>query len=69
MDTTSKILEPLLNEKDISRITGLSLASTRRWRLNNQGPPFIKIHAAVRYRVADLRAWLASRPVGGEQVG
>jgi predicted DNA-binding transcriptional regulator AlpA len=62
-------LPTLLNEFDVARITGLSVASVRRWRLFKQGPKYIKIGAAVRYRPEDVYAWLASRPSGGEQNG
>jgi predicted DNA-binding transcriptional regulator AlpA len=66
MATTSNTLEALLNEHDVARITGLSLASIRRWRLLRQGPRYLKIGAAVRYRPDDLAKWLESRPTGGE---
>jgi predicted DNA-binding transcriptional regulator AlpA len=65
MATASNNFETLLNEHDVARITGLSVASVRRWRLLRQGPRFLKIGAAVRYRTEDIRAWLESRPVGG----
>jgi predicted DNA-binding transcriptional regulator AlpA len=58
-------IEALLNEHDVARITGMSLASTRRWRLLHKGPKYIKIGAAVRYRPEDISAWLESRPSGG----
>jgi predicted DNA-binding transcriptional regulator AlpA len=58
-------LEELLTERDVARITGLSVASIRRWRLLRQGPRFIKLGAAVRYKPEDLSAWLESRPTGG----
>jgi predicted DNA-binding transcriptional regulator AlpA len=58
-------LEVLLNEYDVARITGLSVASVSRWRLLKKGPTFLKIGAAVRYRSEDLAAWLASRLTGG----
>jgi predicted DNA-binding transcriptional regulator AlpA len=58
-------LQSLLNEYDIARITGLSVASVRRWRLVRQGPKYIKIGAAVRYKPEDISAWLESRPSGG----
>jgi predicted DNA-binding transcriptional regulator AlpA len=63
---TSK-LETLLNERDVARVTGLSLASVRRWRLLRQGPKYLKINSAVRYRSEDITAWLDSRPTGGDQ--
>lgn len=60
-------LSTLLNEHDVANITGLSVASVRRWRLFKQGPKYLKLGAAVRYRIEDVRAWLATRPTGGEQ--
>jgi len=60
-------LQSLLNEHDVARITGMSLASVRRWRLLSQGPKFLKIGAAVRYKPEDIAAWLESRPSGGEE--
>jgi len=63
------ILEALLTEHDVARITGLSVASVRRWRLLQQGPKYMKLGASVRYKPDDISAWLASRPTGGEQTG
>lgn len=69
METKHNALESLLTERDLARITGLSVASARRWRLlKHGGPKYIKIGAAVRYRPEDVSAWLESRPRGGEQV-
>lgn len=65
MATASNTLERLLKEHDVARITGLSVASVRRWRLLKQGPKYIKIGAAVRYKPEDVLAWLESRPTGG----
>ena len=63
--TIEKVLATLLNEHDVARITELSVASVRRWRLLRQGPKYIKIGAAVRYKPADIAAWLETRPSGG----
>lgn len=65
MGTVSSTTETLLNEHDVACITGLSVASVRRWRLLRQGPRYIKIGSAVRYRPEDVSAWIASRPSGG----
>ena len=65
-NVVSRPMEPLLNEHDVARITGLSLATVRRWRLVGQGPRYIKASAAaVRYRPEDIATWLESRPSGG----
>ena len=65
MAIANNTLETLLNEHDVARITGLSVASVRRWRLLRQGPKYLKIGAAVRYRTEDILTWLGSRPIGG----
>jgi predicted DNA-binding transcriptional regulator AlpA len=67
MEVTPNPISKLLNEYDVARITGLSVASVRRWRLLHQGPRYLKIGSAVRYRAADISAWLESRPTGGGQ--
>ena len=67
MATTNNCIETLLNEHDVARITGLSVASVRRWRLFRQGPKYLKIGAAVRYKPEDISVWLETRPYGGGQ--
>jgi predicted DNA-binding transcriptional regulator AlpA len=62
-------LEALLTEHQVAEIIGMSLASLRRWRLQRQGPKYLKIGAAVRYPPADVSAWLESRPTGGGDPG
>lgn len=65
MDTNAS----LFNEREVARITNMSVASVRRWRLLRQGPRFIKVSkSAVRYRPEDVSAWLESRPTGGGQM-
>ena len=63
------VIEDLLDEKYVAKVTHMSLATVRRWRLLNQGPRFIKLGAAVRYRPEDLAIWLNSRPSNGEAAG
>jgi predicted DNA-binding transcriptional regulator AlpA len=57
---------PLLNEREVARITGLSLATVRRWRLLGMGPQYLKIGAAVRYDPSDFQSWMSSLPRGGK---
>jgi hypothetical protein len=66
MERVHNALEDLLTEHDVARITNLSVASVRRWRLLRRGPKYLKIGAAVRYKPEDLVAYLDSRPSGGE---
>jgi hypothetical protein len=59
-------LPELLDEYDVARITGLSVATVRRWRLLRTGPRFLKLGFSVRYTPEDLLGWIHSRPYGGE---
>jgi predicted DNA-binding transcriptional regulator AlpA len=65
MGAIHSTIENLLNEYDVASITGLSVASVRRCRLLRQGPKYLKIGAAVRYKREDITTWLESRPSGG----
>jgi predicted DNA-binding transcriptional regulator AlpA len=49
-------LEPLLDETEISKLLGRSVATLQKDRL--RGPPFIKVGRLVRYRPSGVRAWL-----------
>lgn len=65
MGTVHYAIEALLTEHDVAHIASLSVATVRRWRILRQGPKYLKIGAAVRYRPEDISAWLESRPTGG----
>lgn len=58
-------LEHLLTERDLAALTGLSVATVRRWRTMHHGPPYLKIGAAVRYRPRDVVAWIDSQAEAG----
>jgi len=55
----------LLNDLELARYYGVSIATVRKWRLRGQGPKWIKLGALVRYRVDDAQAYLNSLPLGG----
>jgi len=55
---TSLTLEALLDEREVSRIVGRSVASLRRDRLLRLGIPFTKLGALVRYDPRDIRAYI-----------
>jgi len=59
----------LLDEHQLAQMTKMSVATIRRWRLLRQGPKYLKIGAAVRYRLEDIASWLESRPTGGGHPG
>jgi hypothetical protein len=51
-------LEPLIGEHECARITGRSVPSLRRDRLLGVGCPYVKLQALVRYRPADVKAYI-----------
>lgn len=69
MNPTSNhsLTEPLLNEHQLAKLLNVSVATVRRRRRLRQGPKYIKVGASVRYKSADVAAWLESRPTGGEE--
>ena len=52
--------DPLLNERQVATLTGMSVRSLQTWRLRGGGPAYVKLGTAVRYRRADIDAWLQS---------
>jgi predicted DNA-binding transcriptional regulator AlpA len=58
IDLTSERSVCLLDEHDVARWLNLSVATIRRWRLRRQGPTYLKLGAAVRYRQQDLRDYV-----------
>lgn len=53
-------------ETEVSKRTHISLATLRRWRLENRGPKFHKFGSLVRYAENDLTNWEAAQPSGGD---
>lgn len=54
----------LIDEKQLCAELGISSVTATKWRAKAAGPPFIKVGRLVRYRRADVEAWLASRTIG-----
>jgi len=53
----------LLSRSEVHTIFGLTQRYLEVSAVRGDGPPFIKINRSVRYRVADLREWIAARKV------
>ncbi len=51
--------QSLVNDVDAADYLGLSVHTLRRWRMFRNGPAFVKVGGkAVRYRIADLEAFI-----------
>lgn len=57
MTTTTTTTTPL-NESQACQYLGLSIHTLRQWRHLSKGPVYMKVGRAVRYRQADLDAYL-----------
>jgi excisionase family DNA binding protein len=58
--------EVYLTELEVSKKTKISLATLRRWRLENRGPRYRKFGSLVRYNEDDLDDWMDAQPSGGD---
>ncbi|HWH60644.1 MAG TPA: helix-turn-helix domain-containing protein [Terriglobales bacterium] len=54
-----------LTENEVAERTRISLATLRRWRLENRGPLYRKFGSLVRYAEDELADWENAQPVGG----
>jgi hypothetical protein len=59
----------LFTQGEAARLLRLSERSLERFRLQGGGPLYVKAGRCVRYREADLEAWIASRVVGSTSEG
>lgn len=58
-------METLLTENEVSACLKVSLACLRRWRLQGEGPQYVKVNNMVRYRETDTKAWVEKLPTAG----
>ena len=56
------MVEQLLNETDVSRLTGRAVSTLQKDRCVGTGMPFIRLGRLVRYRQTDVAAYLESLP-------
>jgi predicted DNA-binding transcriptional regulator AlpA len=61
--------DKFLTDRDAAVITGMKVSTLRKWRMFGRGPRFRRLGRSIRYSVADIRAWLDSRPMGGSTEG
>jgi predicted DNA-binding transcriptional regulator AlpA len=58
-DTTSRILR----EPEACRYIGMSIPWMRQARGRGDGPAYLRIGRAIRFRIADLDAWLEAHRI------
>ena len=55
-----------LTESEVAERTQISLATLRRWRLENRGPKYRKFGSLVRYPEDELASWEQNQPGRGD---
>lgn len=61
-------VQALLTDKEAAAYLNLSTSTLAVWRCTKrQEIPFVKLGRAVRYRQADLDAWLQSQTIGATE--
>ena len=56
-------ISEILNNEQAASYIQVKPSTLNNWRVAGSGPPFCKIGSAVRYRRADVDAWLASKVI------
>jgi excisionase family DNA binding protein len=59
----------LLDQREAAKLLRLSERTLERLRLSGGGPLYVKAGRSVRYREADLEAWVAARVVSSTSHG
>jgi len=65
-EVTVIMKERYLTEIQVAERTRISLATLRRWRLENRGPKYRKFGSLVRYDEDELNRWEEAQPFGGD---
>ena len=64
---TKKMMSQVFDEKEAARVLGVAIQTLRNWRHKRKGPAYHKIGKAVRYRMADLEAYLQECRIDPEE--
>ena len=59
-------LAPLLTTADVAQLLDVGERTLEFWRYAGKGPAYLKVGRRVRYRPADVEAYLEARRQGGD---
>jgi predicted DNA-binding transcriptional regulator AlpA len=57
-DAYNRPPDHLVDDKELSRTTGISRRTFQNWRARRTGPPYVRAGRAVRYNLGEVHAWL-----------
>lgn len=58
-----------MDEKQASKILGVSVQTLRNWRHLRKGPSYMKMGRAVRYNLEDLQDYMEKKRINPEKRG
>jgi excisionase family DNA binding protein len=53
------IMEQLLTTEELAKRMRVNPSTVRRWRLDDAGPPYLRVGTVYRYPVSAVEAWIA----------
>ena len=59
----NELVPRYVDEKEVSKITGLALPTLRNWRFKRIGISYSKVGRSVRYSMSDVLDYMDSRKV------
>ena len=59
-------LAPLLSSADVAELLDVSTRTLEFWRYVGKGPAYVRVGRRVRYRPADVEAYLEAQRQGGD---
>jgi|Deesub1362B_J571_1020462.scaffolds.fasta_scaffold58691_1 predicted site-specific integrase-resolvase len=60
-------IKELLTEKEAAEFLGIARGTLANYRSAGKGPPYVKIEGTIRYRKADLEAYIEAHRVDPSQ--
>lgn len=67
-DPKPQITSDLVDEVTLAARLGVSRSTLQSWRYTGRGPRYLKVGRLVRYRNADIEAFLRAGVCGGDEV-
>lgn len=66
--SNANILAPFMNDMQLAKYLGISVATIRRWRLQRDqtAVPFRRFGTSIRYSRAEVDEWVKRQPGGGQ---
>jgi excisionase family DNA binding protein len=53
------IMEQLLTTEELAKRMRVNPSTVRRWRLDDVGPPYLRVGTVCRYPISAVEAWIA----------